>query len=292
MRQRRVTFALTISAIITLLLISVASSWAGAIFITGHDPDFHACGPCAFVPDTNALGAQHINQAAINFVTDPAFNPFAVAAHKFLFVEGLITPPAGHSDGRQGLIASGFVLGTDFEVHGLSDLNTELNLLGTKYDAIVVASDSVGILTQPVLNILNARSADIIAFLNAGGGLYAMAESNGGIVPLTPLGGHFGFLPFVVSSASLFESEIGYSVTSFGSSLGLSADDINGNFSHNIFEGTFGLNVVDRDGEGNIISLAGRGSVTSTGVVPEPSTFLLLGSGLAGLAMWRRKKAA
>ena len=35
------------------------------IFLTGHDPDFHA-----FVGG-NAAGAQHINQRAIDFIMDP-----------------------------------------------------------------------------------------------------------------------------------------------------------------------------------------------------------------------------
>ena len=58
---------------------------------------------------------------------------------------------------------------------------------------MVVASDFGGLLTQAELNILNARSGDIINFLNQGGGLYAMGQSNDG-AGLTPDGGHFGFL--------------------------------------------------------------------------------------------------
>jgi len=36
--------------------------WAGSIFLTGHDPDFHG-----FVGG-NALGAQHIIQRAVTFI--------------------------------------------------------------------------------------------------------------------------------------------------------------------------------------------------------------------------------
>ena len=99
---------------------------------------------------------------------------------------------------------------------------------------IVIASDFGGILTQAELDILDAHSADIINFLNAGGGLYAMAESDLG-AGLTPNGGWFGYLPFIVSSAALNQSEIGNSVTPFGASLGLLDSDVNGNASHNVF---------------------------------------------------------
>ena len=58
---------------------------------------------------------------------------------------------------------------------------------------------------------------------------------------------------------------------------------MNGSFSHNIFNGTFGLNVVDFDDEQNIMSLAGRRQI------PEPTTLLLLSAGFLGLACRRRR---
>ena len=100
-----------------------------------------------------------------------------------------------------------------------------------------MASDFGGVLTQAELNILNARSADIITLLNAGGGLYAMAESNGG-AHLTPSGGHYGFLPFIVSSTAFDAAEVANVVTPFGLTLGLVNSDVNGNFSHNYFSST------------------------------------------------------
>src|SRR5579864_8303643 len=206
---------LRVSLLAAVCLAAVNVYWAGSIFLTGHDPDFHA------LLGGNALGAQHINQDAINFITDPAFNSFAAGGvHKFLFVESSIVPPAGHTDGVNGLIASGYVSGVNFDKVDATGLNTALNHLGTTYDAIVVASDFGGILTQAELNILDARSMDIINFLNAGGGLYAMAESDSG-AHLTPSGGQFGFLPFIVTSTQLDQGESGFTVTPFGASLGL-----------------------------------------------------------------------
>jgi len=71
----------------------------GSIFITGHDPDFHAA------EGRNAAGAQAINQAAINFIMDPAFNTFVAGGTKeFLFVECDTCPvPSGHVDGVPGI---------------------------------------------------------------------------------------------------------------------------------------------------------------------------------------------
>lgn len=263
-------------------------AWAASIFLTGHDPDFHA----QSFGGENPIGAQHIIQRAVSFITDAAFNPFA-AAGKLLFVESKGAVPGGHRRGVNGMIASGYVLGSDFDHHDFTTLSGALDQLGTSYDAIVVASDFGGLLRQAELDILNARSGDIIDFLNDGGGLFAIAESNNG-AGLTPGGGHFGFLPFVVSSTSFNQTETGIDVTPFGESLGLVDPDVNGNFSHNIFNDTFGLNVVDRDQFGNILSLAGRGrvdpggGVTPDGVIPEPSTLLLAVLGLFGFAFRKR----
>ena len=237
----------------SILIVACAPlAWAGSIFLTGHDPDFHA-----FVGG-NQVGSSNINNIAVDFVTDPAVNPFtAGGVTKFLFVESKITPPSGHVNGVNGITASGFVLDTDFEHHDATTLDAELDLLGTKYAAIVVASDFGGVLTQAELDILNARAVDIVAFLNAGGGLYAMAESNNG-AGLTPLGGHLGFLGNVLKP--------------FGTSLGLAAADINGNASHSIFADTaFGLEVVDVDPSQNILTLAGRGIVPTATPAETPT---------------------
>lgn len=248
----------------------------GSVFLTGHDPDFHA------TLGGNAAGAQHINQVAVAFIMDPAFNTFvAGGVNRFLFVESSIAPPSGHTIGLNGIVASGFVEGVDFDHADASTLGTALNGLGTIYSGIVVASDFGGILTQAELDILNARATDIADFVNAGGGLYAMAEGNGGS-HLTPNGGWFGFVPTITSSVALDQSEVGNTLTSFGASLGLTVSDVNGNASHTIFNNQGGLSAVDLDAAGHVLSIAGRVNI------PSPGGLAL--AALGGLLAARRRR--
>lgn len=252
---RPVVHSLALVALLAALAAGTARA-GGSVFLTGHDPDFHA------TLGGNGVGAQRINQVAINFIRDPGFNPFVAIAPKFLFVESNIPVPGGHTVGKNGIVASGYVEGVDFDHADATTLNAALNLLGVPggYSAIVIASDFGGLFTQAELDILNGRQASIATFLNAGGGLYAMAESNSG-AHLTPGGGQYAYIPTIVSAVNVDQSEVGNTVTPYGAGLGLTNADINGNASHVVFTYINGYNVVDRDAAGRILSIAGREQV-------------------------------
>jgi hypothetical protein len=245
--------------VICSLLASFAAlpARAGGLFVTGHDPDFHA------FQGGNTTGAQHIIQQSLDFVTNNHVG-------SILLVTDLVNPGGGYSDPRLGMTAAGFT----FDVADNGAAGGAVKNLSTvnfsDYSAVVIASDFGGWLRQSELDILNARSTDLINYLNSGGGVVAFAESG------PPFGltthGEFGYLPFLVSSAAKNQNEIGNTVTSFGASLGLSDSDINGNASHNVFTATGGMHVVDNDSSGDILSLAYYGQFGPGGVVPEPST--------------------
>ena len=252
---------------------------AGNILVSGHDSDFHAI-------SGNTVGAQHIIQDALTFVRDGNTAPILLLQSDTSNL-GL----GDHLNSETGLINSGYAAGTgngNFYVkHDATQFQADAAAGFAGYSAIFIPSDHGGTLTGNDLVMLDSApvTAAILAFVNGGGGLFALAEDGFHTGPAAAL---FGFLPFLVTASPLGEFEGGNTLTADGLSLGLVNSDINGNFSHNIFTATGGMTVVDRDAGGEILSLMSRGTVTTGGVLPEPATIALFSLGALGLGLMRR----
>ncbi len=233
----------------------------GRVFLTGHDPDYHA------VDGGNTAGARHMIQQAVAYVTGRKSNP------KMLLVTDTRNPGSAYIDSRQGMRASGF---TTFDVaddgtagNGVLDLRT---VDFGNYDVVVVASDHGGWLRQSELDILNARTADIQRYLQNGGGLVAFAEGS----PGAALTSHDRLKFAGCAPTGMDQAESGFKITPQGLAIGLNQSDLNGNFSHNRFDDTCGLDVLDADLAGHVISLATPGTVAGPTRVVPPTNYLLL----------------
>lgn len=265
--MRRARVLLSVFGVAVLSLLFSLWAYAGSLFITGHDADFHA------YVGKNKPGARSILRVATSFALNGSTKPI-------LLLQTRTTPLPHHTLSDQGLIAAGIG-----PCPTSSPCFVKLNVTQFKtakfseFGVIFIPSDFGGTLSQEELDAVNARSDELIDYLNAGGGLVALAESGDGQSDLTR--DFFGFLPFVVSAPPVGRTETGNKVTAFGASLGLTNDDVNGNFSHNIFVNGQGMQVVDVDPKGNTISITFRGQLCPGGPclaegIPELSPFWIL----------------
>jgi hypothetical protein len=258
---------------------------AGHIFITGHDPDYHAYhGP-------NSLGERNLGRTAIEFARNGSTKPF-------LYVESLLEPTPNFAPRNSrtapylisafGYSASDFEVADGARLASFADFRAALD----NYSAIVVASDHGGMLTAAELGFLNAHRADIADYVNAGGGLAAFAESNyqyliGNETP-------YGFVPGPVVSTTFHTSFTNNTVTAMGASLGLTDTDVSGTYTHAFFSVTGGLSPVDllSGDPSRPLSLASASQGGGPAGAPEPSSLVLLGFASAGLVGYRLRRSA
>src|SRR5215472_10502756 len=94
----------TLVALATAAGLALATTaQAGPVFLTGHDPDFHAQG---------SAGAAVLLKTGLSFATGGTYN---LGAKKFLWVESNLAPTPGHLIGQNGLIDIGLTAGTNYD---------------------------------------------------------------------------------------------------------------------------------------------------------------------------------
>jgi RHS repeat-associated protein len=246
---------LTSSDDTTIRVVNSYDGLPGGIFVSGHDSDGHAGGEHDGVLIARAAV---IIQRAIGYVSYDRPNP------RILLVTDLRNPGADNGDPRQGLHNSGF---HTFDVadygsgqEGALDVHV-VNF--NNYDVVFVASSYGGWLRQDELDILNTRRAELINFVNNGGGLVALAESGGRLAPTSNYPGvtydQFRFLPLYVSSVQLQEDEHGSKLTREGAAAGLTLESISANSTENYFTTTAGMDIFDLSAADHITTLGLRG---------------------------------
>lgn len=252
----------------------------GGLFVTCHDPDFHS--RAGFF---NPLGAQHILQKAIGYVTGNHANPTILLVTDLrdpipttiiAFPDWLTFYQANSMDPRLGMTWAGFPtfdVGTPFAAYppgyvfppNAVDLAT-LNF--RSYDCVVIASDFGGWLKQDELDVLNSRKIAIADALRHNVGMVVLAETGSRppffyTVPIYRGTSHdrFGFIPYnlmpvVIDQPYLSGYEFSHTLTAAGLALGLVTTDVNGNYSESYFDSADTMDVLERDIKLKIISVA------------------------------------
>ena len=262
-RLRRTVLLAVMAAAVAMFALPASSAFAGRFLATGHDADLH----CHF-------GQQcHYFRVAVDFVRGGAPDP----SKKILVLD------RGDQDVAAAFAQDASYGGTPppFEVvDPRSAAFATLPITTANYSAIVVASDTTcggcdlnegsdpdgaGPLTEtPDSDAINARKADIEAFFNAGGGIFALAGSDHGDGdPSTGPDTYYDFLPLPVGGAAVSPP---FTLTPEGIALGFhnpgqgvgTEDDINCCPTHNAFQepaAGSSIKVAERDNAGKVETL-------------------------------------
>ena len=275
------------AAVMATLCATAAS--AGPIIIDGTDANDHG----SFSGGANQDGWFYMQRAL-----ESLQGSLGVTAHTVLNL-GADTSQAGSAINsaftNSTLAGSGWnMLGANGTGAGAGSIDAALSSLSTATTGILYIStvnNSSGDLSTAELAVINAHAADIAAFVNNGGALFAMSESDtvGGwdwltsIIPtINPVdlggGGTSSALSLTAAGATEFP--------------GLNNGDLSAGPWHNYFTGTFGsLQVLAQDTTGRAVILGG-GAGAVLAQTPEPVSLVLLCTGLVAVARRRFRRNA
>ena len=261
-------------------------SWAGNIYLTGHDLDLH-CDFGGF--QCNALGA------GINFARSGAVNPLL----PILFVDSgtELAAAAGQAatKARDTIDLGGVINFTT--VTPLAFSSAGFSLSGFSAIAFASAASCGGCdLSASDIAAINTRSGAIQGFFNAGGGLLYLAGAS-------DRAQYYASVPIPASAVAVSAP---FTLTATGKAAPFnliegagSASDDNCCATHNSFTlPAVGspLVVLETDSAGFAETLAG-GNVTISsggfgggGGTPEPATYILMAGPLGVLALIRRAR--
>jgi len=272
-------------------LIGTSSAYAGNLWLTGHDADFH----CRFDSQCNHFGI------ALDFVRLAAPDP----TRPLLFLSAQdndLVAAEGQPTARLRNTVQGAGNAFPFVLVDPTSLGfASLSLSTDDFSAIVIASDDTcggcdlnSFSATVHSDAINARTADIQAFFNAGGGLAYFAGADNRAV-------YYASVPIPAAAVAVAPP---FTLTAAGVAIGLLDPlDTDCCFTHNSFNlpgAGSPLVVLELDSadlaetmivrSGTIVDDELVAGPDGDAVIPEPSSMMLLGLGMFGAGARKKFK--